>query len=84
MKISLQKFLGMQLEKMDDHKMSRLFCLLSFYKTKNLQPSDFDRLLIDINPYLTACIGPIKANFKKAMGGGFLTTSTRDWKLAAI
>jgi hypothetical protein len=47
----------MQLEKLDDHKMSRLFAVLSFYKTKGLQPSDFDRLLEPINPFLTACQG---------------------------
>lgn len=39
---------------------------------------------MDINPFLTACQGQVKADFKKALGGSLPTTSTRDWKLAAI
>lgn len=81
MRNSVQTILGIPEAKITNHRLGRLMRLLSFYKTDSLQPSDFDRLLLDINPFLTACQGPVKANFKKAMGGGFLAASTHDWKL---
>lgn len=84
MKTSLVKFLEIPVEKIDDNRLARLFRLLSFYKTDSLQPSDFDRLLEDVNPFLTACQGSVKANFQKSMGGGYATTSTHDWKFSAI
>ena len=84
MKTSLERYLLIPAEKIDDHRLARLFRLLSFYKADSLQPSDFDRLLVDANPFLTASQGSVKANFTKSMGGGFATTSTHDWKLAAI
>ena len=46
---------------MDETRLDRLVRLLSFYKTDELQPSDFDRLLNDVNPFLTAVQGNIKA-----------------------
>jgi len=84
MKASLERYLQIPAEKIDDHRLARLFRLLSFYKADSLQPSDFDRLLVDTNPFLTACQGLVKANFTKSMGGGFTTTSTHDWKFSAI
>ena len=84
MKISLTKYLEIPAHKIDDHRLDRLFRLLSFYKSDTLQPSDFDRLLVDQNPYLTACQGQPKAKFKKSMGGALASTSTHDWMFACI
>jgi len=54
MKISLMKYIDIEESKITENRIDRLFKLLSFYKTDELQPSDFDRLLNDVNPYLTA------------------------------
>ena len=54
---SLQKYLLMKPEEIVDTRLDRLFRLLSFYKTEMIQPSDFERLLHDVNPYVTASSG---------------------------
>ena len=64
MKISLQKYLDIPPSKINDHRIDRLFRLLSFYKMDTLQPSDFYRLLVDENPFISACVGEPKQNFK--------------------
>lgn len=84
MKTSLVTLLKMNPAKVTTHRLRRLFRLLSFYKNEELQPSDFDRLITDVNPFLTATLGPVKTAFKESMGGGFINQSTRDWKYSAI
>jgi Ca2+-binding EF-hand superfamily protein len=51
---SLIQFLKIKPEDLNEPKLERLFRLLSFYKTDSIQPSDFERLVNDVNPYLTA------------------------------
>lgn len=84
MRASLEKYVEIPAPKLTETRINRLFRLLSFYKTESLQPSDFDRLFEDVNPYLTAIKGEIKNKFKQSMGGGFTRMSTFDWKLSAI
>jgi Ca2+-binding EF-hand superfamily protein len=55
MKLSLEKFLNIAPSKINDHRIDRLFRVLSFYKMDTLQPSDFERLLSNENPFLSAC-----------------------------
>ncbi len=67
-------------------KIDRLFRLMDFYKTNNIQLSDMQRIVSNENPYSassntrTASSG----NFTRSFGGGFAKTSTFDWKLSAI
>jgi len=65
-------------------RMDRLFRILSFYKTEQIQPSDFERLVNDVSPYVNAATAQTKYVFMNSMGGGLNTSSTYDWKLAAI
>ena len=81
---SLQKYLLMKPEEIVDTRLDRLFRLLSFYKTEEIQPSDFERLLHDVNPYITASSGATHSTFQRSMGGGFAAASTHDWKFAAV
>ena len=74
----------MKPEDIIDTRLDRLFKLLSFYKTDDIQPSDFDRLLNDVNPFITAATGQTMSSFKSSMGGGFVTSSTQDWKYSAL
>ena len=61
MKTSLEKLVGLNPARITEPRLDRLFRLLSFYKAEFLQPSDFDRLLDDVSPYLTAVQGSLKA-----------------------
>ena len=84
MRISLIQFLKVKPEDINDPRISRLFKLLSFYKTDTIQQSDFERLMNDANPYMTAATSETKSNIMKSMGGSWANTSTSDWKFAAI
>lgn len=58
---------------------------MDFYKTGQIQPSDFQRLLNDTNPYtISGKKTAASENFKKSFGGTLGQTSTFDWKLSAI
>lgn len=67
-------------------KIDRLFRLMDFYKTGQIQPSDFQRLMHNENPYSATGSRrtPSADTFRKSFGGGFAQTSTFDWKLSAI
>ena len=84
MRLALQKYLLIRPEEIVDTRLDRLFRLMSFYKCENVQPSDFERLLNDVNPYITASSGATLNSFQKSMGGGFTGASTHDWKFACI
>ena len=84
MKQSLIEYLDIKPIEITQIRMERLFRVLSFYKCDDIQPSDFERLIKDTNPYETAATGSTKTSFKSSMGGGFSNTSTLDWKFAAI
>jgi hypothetical protein len=84
MKVSLTKYVDMPASKIDEHRLDRLFRLLSFYKSDVLEPSDFDRLLQDVNPLLTATSGEIKQKFKSSKAGAFVKESTHSWTYNAI
>jgi Ca2+-binding EF-hand superfamily protein len=84
MTISLIQHLQVPADELVDTRLDRLFRLLSFFKTDQIQESDFERLLNDVNPYLTAGTSKSSTIFKSSMGGGFSSTSTHDWKFAAI
>ena len=84
MRQSLTEYLMMKPEDILDTRLDRLFKVLSFYKSEQIQPSDFERLLKDNNPYVTATSGSVEQVFNKSMGGGFQTTSTQDWKFSCI
>lgn len=84
MRTSLIQFLKVKPEDINDPRISRLFKLLSFYKTDFIQQSDFERLISDSNPYMTAATNETKSNIMKSMGGSWTNTSTTDWKFAAI
>jgi hypothetical protein len=49
-----------------------LFRIFSFYKTEHIQPSDFQRLIDDVNPFLTSATGNSDITFKASMGGGYV------------
>jgi hypothetical protein len=84
MTLSLIQHLHVPADELVDTRLDRLFRLLSFFKTDQIQESDFERLLNDVNPYLTAGTSKSSTIFKSSMGGGFSSTSTHDWKFAAI
>lgn len=84
MAISIQKFLKVRPEEILNSRMDRLFRILSFYKTEQIQPSDFERLINDVSPYVAAASGRTQSVFTASMGGGLNASSTVDWKLAAI
>jgi len=68
-------------------KLDRLFRLLDFYKTGKIQPSDFQRLINDENPYSSSGGNRATASanlFRKSLGGSFAQASTFDWKVSAI
>jgi len=54
MAISIQKYLKVRPEEILNSRMDRLFRILSFYKTEQIQPSDFERLVNDVSPYVNA------------------------------
>lgn len=54
MRVSLIKYLNVAPKDIYETRLDRLFRLLSFYKTETIQQSDFERLLNDVNPYLTS------------------------------
>lgn len=83
MKVSLIEHLQVPADELVDTRLDRLFRLLSFFKTDQIQQSDFERLLNDVNPYLSAGTSKSSTIFKSSMGGGFSTASTHDWKFAA-
>ena len=78
------EYLKIKPQELSELRLDRLFKLLSFYKTEDIQQSDFDRLLNDINPFLSAATGSTSNTFKSSMGGGFSNISSLDWKFAAI
>lgn len=84
MRKSLIKFLRVRPEHILNTRLDRLFRIFSFYKTEHIQPSDFQRLIDDVNPFLTSATGNSDKTFKSSMGGGYVQTSTYDWKIAAI
>ena len=84
MQKALIELLNVRPENINDTRLNRLFRLLSFFKTEHIQPSDFERLLNDVNPYSAASTGTTSSTFSKSVGGGFSTVSTSDWKFAAI
>ena len=84
MRLSLVQYLNVPSEEIIETRLDRLFRLLSFYKTETIQQSDFERLLNDVNPYLTASSSKQSSIFKSSMGGGLAAASTHDWKFAAI
>ena len=40
------------------------------YKTDKIQPSDFQRLIEDVHPFVNSASGNTQINFSKTMGGG--------------
>ena len=81
---SLQAYIHVKPEEINDSRLERLFKLMSFFKTQSIQPSDFDRLLIDSNPYVSAATNQTLDTFKSSMGGSLASKSTSDWKFAAL
>ena len=57
---------------------------MSFFKSLAIQPSDFERLVNDANPYVTAATNKTLTKFKDSMGGSFGLRSTTDWVFAAM
>lgn len=51
---SLTGLLRVRPEEINAQRIERLFRLLSFFKSLAIQPSDFERLVNDANPYVTA------------------------------
>lgn len=84
MKQSLVEYLRVPVEEIISTRLDRLFRILSYYKTDKIQLTDFERLLNDVSPYVSSATGKTDTKFSSTMGGGFLATSTHDWKLAAI
>lgn len=84
MKQSLIEYLRVPAEEIIHTRLDRLFRILSYYKTDKIQLTDFDRLLNDVSPYVSSATGTTDTKFTSTMGGGFVQTSTHDWKLAAI
>ena len=84
MKASLIQYLDIKPDSITDIKLDRLFRLLSFYKTNEIQTSDFERLLRDQNPYISASKLNTIERFTKSIGGGYINQSTHNWKFAAI
>lgn len=60
MQKSLEMYIKIPKHKITAHRIDRLFSLISFYKTESLQPSDFDRLIQDVNPFVIATKGSSK------------------------
>lgn len=84
MSISLQKFFNIRSDEILDFRLDRLFRIMSFYKTDKIQPSDFERLINDISPYVNAATGSTDSVFLNSMGGNLNISSTMDWKSAGI
>jgi hypothetical protein len=51
-------------------KLDRLFRLMDFFKTGMVQVSDFQRLMVDANPYRESMVKSATANMSKSLGGG--------------
>lgn len=84
MKKCLIEFLNIEARECTNNRMDRLFKMLSFYKQNTIQKSDFNRLLLDINPYLQSGTASTKTKFYSSLGGGFSHTKTSDWKFSAL
>ncbi len=86
LKWALINILKIKEEEILPTKLDRLFRLLDFYKTGQIQPSDFMRLITDENPYSASGSRgtPATELFRKSFGGSFAQTSTFDWKVSAI
>lgn len=84
MKKGLSEHLEVPKSEITDTRIDRLFKLMSFYKTDSIEQSDFDRLFEDANPYQHAATGSTSTKFASTMRGGLASTSTFDWKYAAI
>jgi hypothetical protein len=84
MRKSLINFIKLKPENILETRLDRLFRVFSFYKTDKIQPSDFQRLIEDVHPFVNSASGNTQINFSKTMGGGLKNQSTYDWKLAAI
>jgi len=72
MRKSLIKFLRVRPENIANTRLDRLFRIFSFYKTEHIQPSDFQRLIDDVNPFLASATGNSDKTFKSSMGGGYV------------
>lgn len=81
---SLRAYIQIKPEEINAQRIERLFRLLSFFKSLAIQPSDFERLVNDANPYVTAATNRTSGNLKAAMGGSFALRSTNDWLFAAM
>jgi hypothetical protein len=81
---SLIQNLKYRMEEISTERLDRLFRVLSFFKSDMIQPSDFQRLLEDINPFEGSATGATAKVFHQSMGGGFSLSSVNNWKLAAI
>ena len=51
-------------------KLDRLFRLMDFFKTGMVQVSDFQRLMVDANPYRESMVANATSNMSKSLGGG--------------
>jgi Ca2+-binding EF-hand superfamily protein len=65
-------------------KLDRLYRLMDFFKSGQIQLSDFTRLLTQDNPYSTTAISGAANNMSRSLGGGLGKTSTFDWKFSAV
>jgi hypothetical protein len=57
---------------------------MDFFKSGQIQLSDFTRLLTQDNPYSTTAISGAANNMSRSLGGGLGKTSTFDWKFSAV
>jgi hypothetical protein len=81
---SLRAYIQVKPEEITAQRIERLFRLLSFFKSLAIQPSDFERLVNDSNPYVTAATKQTSGKFRSSMGGSFALRSTNDWLFAAM
>jgi Ca2+-binding EF-hand superfamily protein len=65
-------------------KLDRLFRLMDFFKSGQVQVSDFQRLISNSNPYSDTRVSGMTKSMSRSLGGGLTSTSTFDWKFSAI
>ena len=65
-------------------KLDRLFRLMDFFKSGQVQVSDFQRLVSNANPYSDSMVSGATSSMSRSLGGGLSSTSTFDWKFSAI
>jgi len=84
LKASLTEILEINAAEIRPTKLDRLFRLLDFFKSGNIQMSDFQRLVVNENPYRTTFVDGPSKNIQSSLGGGLNSTSTFDWVFSAV